>query len=130
MPAPSRPVLFRVALVSAWLLVVLGPPCLFSAWREQRLAELAEPEARRGWETFRQDMRRQSGGDGPVQRKVPRSAEQPELVWLRDHATLAVVAWMTFGGLLAGILAALVLGVTSTTEQQPCRGRHTDEQRD
>lgn len=127
---PSRPLLL-VALLSAWLIVVLGPPCLFYAWRGRRLAELATPDAQLEWEAFREDMRRQSDGSGPVKRKVPKSPEPPELVWLRDHALLAVIAWMTLAGVLGGVLAALVLGVAgSAAEQEPPGDRHHEKHHD
>lgn len=126
----SQPLL-RLALLSAWVLVVLGPPCLLYAWRGKRLAELATPQARAEWDAFRDDMRRQSGRDGPVQRKVPKSPEPPELVWLRDHAPLAVVAWVTLGGVLGGVLAGLLLGVArSATEQHPPGDGHRKKQDD
>jgi len=127
---PTRPLL-SLALLSAWIVVVVGPPCLFYAWRGGRLAELTAPQVRSDWEAFRDDMRRQSGRDGPVQRKVPKSPEPPELVWLRNHAPLAVVAWMTLGGVLGGVLAALLLGVArSPSEQQPAGHGHRKEQND
>jgi hypothetical protein len=63
------------------------------------------------WEGFREDMRAQSGRSGPVQHKVPRSAEPPELVWLRDYPALAVIAWVTFAGVLGGFLALVVAGI-------------------
>lgn len=131
MPTTSSRPLLRVALLSAWLIVVLGPPCLFYAWRDRRLADLATPQAQLDWEAFRDDMRRQSHGEGPVQRKVPKSPEPPELVWLRDHAPLAVVAWITLGGVLGGVLAALALGVArSPAEQQPSGHRDREKQGD
>jgi hypothetical protein len=46
-----------------------------------------------------------------VQHKVPRSAEPPELVWLRDYPALAVIAWVTFAGVLGGFLALVVAGI-------------------
>jgi len=122
------------AVLAAWLAVVVGPPTALLAWRERRLAAVASPAAQADWDAFRADMRRQSGRDGPVsgpvQRKVPRSAEPPELVWLRDHATLAVIAWVTLVGVLGGFLALLVLGVArgSTTQDQPAGQRHDEEQ--
>lgn len=103
------PLAAAVALV--WMAAVVVPPAALVAWRGARLAALDTPAMRDGWDEFRDDMRRQTGRDGPVQRKVPKSAEPPELVWLRDHTPLAVAAWVTLVGVLGGVLGMLVVGV-------------------
>lgn len=96
---------------AAWVGLVCGPPVALLQWREARLAAVSAPEAQADWDAFRAEMRRQSDRSGPVQRKVPKSPEPPELVWLRDHVGLAITAWVALGGSLGGVLAALVLGV-------------------
>jgi hypothetical protein len=112
----------------AMLLTV--PPGLFLHWREGRLAELARPEVQAGWDAFRADMRQQSGRDGPVQRKVPKSAEPPELVWLRDYVPLAITAWVSFVGVLGLFITLLVWGAagTSAAEDGPRRGGDDEEE--
>ena len=100
-----------VAMAAAiWLAVVMGPPLALLQWRERRLPAVGSAASQAQWDNFRDDMRRQSGREGPVQHKVPRSDEPPELVWLRDHIALAVVAWMTLAGVLGGFLALALLG--------------------
>jgi hypothetical protein len=109
--------------------VMAGPPWLFMQWREQRLAELARPEAQADWDAFRERMRQESGRAGPVQRKVPKSVEPPERVWLRDYWRLAITAWVLFVGLLAAFLAVLVRGAARSAAQDgPRRDRHHEEQ--
>ena len=100
-----------VALGGLWLASLAVPPVLLLRWRETRLRELATAGVQADWEGFREDMRAQSGRSGPVQHKVPRSAEPPELVWLRDYPALAVIAWVTFAGVLGGFLALVVAGI-------------------
>ncbi len=74
-----------VALVIAGLIgAVILPPLGLARWRTARLAELAAPAVQADWDAFRDAMREQSDRSGPVQRKVPKSAEPPDLVWLRD----------------------------------------------
>lgn len=99
------------ALGVLWTAALVMPPVLLLRWRETRLQELSKPGIQADWEGFREDMRAQSGRAGPVQRKVPRSAEPPELVWLRDYPVLAVVAWVTFAGVLGGFLALVIAGL-------------------
>ena len=97
-------------VVAVWLAATAGPPWALARWRAERLEVLSRPAVQAEWDAFREAMRRESGRDGPVQRKVPRSPEPPELVWLRDYFPLAVVAWVVLVGVLGGCLAALVLG--------------------
>jgi hypothetical protein len=68
-----------VTLVVGLLLLaaaMAGPPWAFLEWRERRLAALSTPQAQADWDAFRERMRRESGRDGPVQRKVPKSPER------------------------------------------------------
>lgn len=111
MRQPTRYDPLALGLLAAWLALVALPPLAFLEWRARRLPELERSEVQVAWDEFRDDMRRHSDRTGPVQRKVPRSAEPPERVWLRDHALLAVVAWVALVGVLGGCLALLVLGV-------------------
>jgi hypothetical protein len=119
------------ALIVGWLAAVAVPPLALVAWRDRRLAEVASPEAQAEWDAFRADMRRQSGRDGPVQRKVPKSVEPPELVWLRDYLWLAIAAWVTLVGVLGGFLAAIGVGLaraSSAAEDGAAGDRHHQKQ--
>jgi hypothetical protein len=122
----------RAALVVGLLAaaaVMAGPPWAFIRWRESRLVALNTPEVQADWDAFRDRMRRESGREGPVQRKVPKSAEPPELVWLRDYWQLAIAAWVVFVGLAAAFIALLAgNAAASTAENGPRRGRHDEKQ--
>ena len=137
-PAPGRPragrgrplsrrVRLTIAVATlAWAALLIGPPLAFLRWRDARLATLTDPAVQADWDAFRADMQRQSGPVGPVQRKVPKSPEPPELVWLRDYPALAVAAWVVFGGVLGGFVALAAIG--SATQDRPGRADHDDEQ--
>lgn len=99
--------------IGAWIVFLLLPPAMLLRVRGEWLAELEGREAQENWEEFRRDMRGQSGGDGPVQRKVPKSGEPPLRVWLRDHVALAITAWVVLGGTLGAFLGVMVSGATS-----------------
>jgi hypothetical protein len=135
------------AVVAMWLASLILPPVLLSRIRADWLAQLDRPEAQSNWDTFRRDMRQQSDRSGPVQRKVPKSAEPPARVWLRDYFRLAVVAWLLFVGVLGGFFCLLVAGVlrgatdrlsigptganpssTLLSEDQPRRHDNSDKQ--
>lgn len=112
------------ALVAVgWLALLAAPPLLLLRQREAWLERLERPAVQADWDEFRDDMRRQSGRDGPVpgpvQRKVPRSAEPPALVWLRDHVGLAIVAWLLFVGVLGGFFCLLVAGAVAARGPRP-----------
>jgi hypothetical protein len=112
-PTDTRSRRLTILLLLAWLAGLAAPPLLLARWRSTRLAELADPAVQANWTAFRDAMRTQTDRSGPVQRKVPKSAEPPELVWLRDYFWLAVAAWVVLGGVLGGFLALFVLGVAS-----------------
>ena len=99
------------AVVAMWLAALVLPPMMLWRAREGWLQQWDRPETQSQWDQFRRDMREQSGRDGPVQRKVPKSAEPPARVWLRDYFRLAVVAWLLFVGVLGGFFTLLVAGV-------------------
>lgn len=135
-----RPV---VAVVTAvWLALLAVPPVLLIRDREAWLERLGRPAAQADWDAFRDAMRRQSGRDGPVpgpvQRKVPKSAEPPARVWLRDYISLAITAWLLFIGVLGGCFCLLVAGALAARspgrallpEDQPGRQRDGQEQYD
>ncbi|MFM7107923.1 MAG: hypothetical protein ACKOZU_04890 [Planctomycetaceae bacterium] len=107
----SRPAAaLLTAYAACWLAVVSLPPVAFLRWREARLVELSGGAAQADWDRFRDDMRAQADGPGPVRRKVPRSAEPPELIWLRDYPSAVVAAWVIFVGLLGAVVGLMLRG--------------------
>lgn len=98
------------AFAAVWLALVAVPPVAFLAWRGARLERLSAAPAQAEWDRFRADMREQAAGGGPVRRKVPRSPEPPERVWLRDYPHVVVAAWVLFVGLLGAVIGALLRG--------------------
>ena len=110
-------------VVSTWLAALVLPPVMLWRARAGWLEQLDRPEAQSHWDAFRRDMRQQSDRDGPVQRKVPKSAEPPARVWLRDYFRLAVVAWVLFVGVLGGFFSLLIAGVLRGSAGRVSRGR-------
>jgi len=101
------------AFVAGWIGFLAAPPLLLLRSREAWLETLAGGAVQEDWEAFREDMRAQSGRDGPVQHKIPKSPEPPLRVWLRDHVGLAIAAWLVLGGTLGGFLGLMVAGAAS-----------------
>jgi len=105
-----------------WSTLVMLPPLALFGLREDWIRTLQRPEVGRHWDNFREDMRRQTGLDGPVQRKVPKSIEPPGLVWLRDYFALACFAWLLFGTVLTGMVTLFAWGAVG---YDACGGTHT-----
>ncbi len=106
-PTPRRALFITGAV---WMAVLVIPPIALWQAREPWLEQLERPEAQSAWDEFRRDMAGQTGREGPVQRKVPKSLEPPLRVWLRDYFALAVVAWMSFAGVAGLLLLVLMWG--------------------
>lgn len=117
---PASPIAGRfrwvvIAFVLAWGGVLVGPPLWLLANRAAWLASLGEPDAQEDWEDFRRAMRAESGAEGPagpVMRKVPKSAEPPMRVWLRDYVPLAITAWVVLAGTLGAFLGMMIVGAS------------------
>lgn len=125
------------ALVAVWGLILAMPPAILLTQREAWLVALERPEAQADWDEFRAAMREQTGRTGPVQRKVPKSAEPPLRVWLRDYVGLAIAAWLVLGGVLGLCTGALIVGAAtgqagpaSAAEDRPRSGCDDEEQND
>jgi hypothetical protein len=96
-----------IALVAA---VVGG---LFYA-RSRVMAAYGTDQAQAEWETWREDAKSQAEGKGPVKRRVPKSAEPPALVLMRDYFAVCVVIAVALSSILLGTLIFLVRGALST----------------
>jgi hypothetical protein len=106
----SAATLATLVFAAFWIAVLALPPVVLMRSRAVWLERLEKPEAQHDWDQFRDAMRQQTGRQGPVQRKVPKSPEPPLRVWLRDYVWLAIAAWLVLGGVLGGFTAMLVRG--------------------
>ena len=116
-----------ILFVVGWTAALVVPPLVLLRSRAAWLETLERPEAQEQWDEFRDAMKQQSGREGPVQRKVPKSVEPPLRVWLRDYIWLAIAAWLVLGGTLGVFTGTLVLG-GSFAEDQPRGGGNAEKQ--
>ena len=100
-------------LVLAAGYVVLMGVVLWSLLSAHRwaLAELATPQSISQWEAWRDDVRRQQTERGPVRHRVPKSAEPPALVLMRDYFAVSLIGAVVFTTLLYCVLAWLIIGI-------------------
>ncbi|MCA9210741.1 MAG: hypothetical protein KDA55_20420 [Planctomycetales bacterium] len=75
--------------------------------------------AQEQWQAFVDDAKRQAAGEGPVTRRVPRSAEPPTLVLLRDYFSTCVAGAVIFGSALYFSTMFFVRGIFSARRPRP-----------
>jgi hypothetical protein len=124
---PISATALTILLAAGWMAGLVVPPVLLLRARSAWLEKLESPEAQAQWDEFREDMKRQSGRDGPVQRKVPKSVEPPLKVWLRDYVWLAISAWAVLGGVL-GFVAVMLGRGALLAQDEPARGGNHEKQ--
>ena len=95
------------------LYVILMGTVIWSlvAARQWALRELTTRQSVRDWQAWRADVRRQQTEPGPVRLRVPKSAEPPALVLMRDYFAVCVVGALLFVTLLYWISAWFVAGI-------------------
>jgi hypothetical protein len=110
----------------AWLfayLVWIGAlvAALFQA-RAYTIENLSGDAPRADWQEFKSDTRATSGIDGPVegpvQRKVPRPDEPPQLLLLRDYFATCLAGTFLFGSALFVMMMVALRGVFSQPRAQ------------
>jgi hypothetical protein len=95
-------------------LVVVVVWSLFAA-RQWALENLGTAKSVAAWEIWRADVRAQQDHPAPVQRRVPKSAEPPALVMMRDYFGVSLTAAILFSSVLYWVTAWLVNGMLRTT---------------
>jgi len=89
-------------------LIIVATLSLLGHVRAWAIDEMASPRGRQQWNAWREAVRKQAGGHGPVQRRVPSSDEPPVVLLLRDHFAqstaavtifLSLIVWLTIGAL-------------------------------
>ena len=93
---------------AVWMGCLVG--LLFAA-RPVLIESFGTVAAQRDWNEFVEAARRQSEGEGPVQRRVPRSPQPPALVLMRDYFAICVAAAVLFGSVLFLVMMLLIRGI-------------------
>ena len=109
-----------LASLWTWALLYLLMVCLIAGallvYRPILLRKFAQPKVTQSWDSWREDAKRSSGKDGrlvegPVQRKVPKSAEPPGAILLRDYFPTVLAASLFFPSLLFVFTAFAIRGM-------------------
>jgi hypothetical protein len=116
--------------LAGYVLLMAGLAAAMFAAQASVIATYDTPQARAEWEAWRaaakkQSVDNQTGVEGPVQRKVPKSAEPPALVLMRDYFGVCLAGSLFFSSLLFGVTMIVVRGALSapgTSEPPSKRG--------
>ncbi|MCG8586652.1 MAG: hypothetical protein MI757_18270 [Pirellulales bacterium] len=85
--------------------------------RRYTIAHLSGAQSQADWQRFKEDARAKSGIDGPiegpVQRKVPKPDEPPQLLLLRDYFAVCLAGTLLFGSVLFVMLMVAIRGSLS-----------------
>jgi hypothetical protein len=94
------------------VLVIAIMTAMFKA-RVAVIDQLATPDSLADWETWREDVRQQKDRSAPVERRIPKSAEPPALVMMRDHFAVSLTGILLFSSMLYWVLAWFIIGILS-----------------
>jgi hypothetical protein len=86
------------------------------AAREWAMSRMSTPESAAAWEAWRADVRANQRQPSPVERRVPKSAEPPALVLMRDHFGVSLGGAILFSSLLYWVMAWFVMGTFSVPQ--------------
>jgi hypothetical protein len=79
--------------------------------RQSAVADLSSPKSIADWQAWREDVREQQTNRGPVERRVPKSFEPPELVLMRDYFKVLMLGAILFSSMLYWVMAWFVTGI-------------------
>lgn len=96
--------------VAVYVLLMAATSVAMFAARAHAVRSFGTAEAQEDWEQWREETRRQEGADSPVARRIPKAAEPPTLVLLRDYFATCLVGALVLTSLLYWAFAFLVRG--------------------
>ncbi len=76
---------FVIVAVLGWCLLATVVVGGFLVARRAALVTFGSEAAHDQWEDWVEEARKQSVGQGPVQRRIPKSSEPPALLLMRDY---------------------------------------------
>ncbi|HEY4233297.1 MAG TPA: hypothetical protein VGM76_07710 [Lacipirellulaceae bacterium] len=96
---------------ACYAILVVGVVWSLFAARRWALADLATPQSTAEWEAWRADVRAEQDQPSPVHRAVPKSAEPPALVLMRDYFRVSLTGAILFSSVLFWICSWLLHGM-------------------
>ncbi|MCC9609645.1 hypothetical protein LOC68_04175 [Blastopirellula sp. JC732] len=103
-------------IIVGYFLIVVAVIGAMSSARSWALAELDTADSREQWSDFRHRVQTQmEEGGAPVARSVPKSAEPPTFVLLRDHFYVLLAFVLLISTLLYWVSAWMFSGALRTS---------------
>jgi hypothetical protein len=93
----------------------------------QSVLQTAGAETQQNWEEWREAVKAGQNKEGPVQRRVPKSAEPPAIVLLRDHFTVCLTIALVLSSILFGTFVLFARGVMNSPGPQISSLSHPPE---
>jgi hypothetical protein len=110
----SRISTLDILFLALYVVLLVGISWAMFVARDRTLAEFDAAGPQQQWQAWREAVKEGEADMGNVKRKVPRSAEPPTLVLLRDHFTVCLVGLLGISSVLYGSIVFLVRGVIKT----------------
>jgi hypothetical protein len=106
---------FAWIAVLGYIAMVVAVIWSLASARESAFKNLGTQESIDDWKAWREDVREQQAEPGPVSRRVPKSAEPPGLVLMRDYYAVCLIGALVFTSLLYWVLAWFLRGMLRPT---------------
>jgi hypothetical protein len=106
----------KYLLITATVYAIVLSALVWSLFvlRQSVLSNFSSIDARGDWQTWRSDVEHEQQQPQTVARRVPKSAEPPALVLMRDYFVTCLVGTVLFVSLLYWVFAALAIGAITT----------------
>jgi hypothetical protein len=124
MPSPTSKTLL-IALFAGYLLFAALLITGMFLVRQTMVPELSTPQSQADWTAWRAEAAQQDGTHGPVQRTVPKSAEPPLLILMRDYFPACVLGLLVPLSALYAVIAWLACGIAHQSKNAATRSSNS-----
>jgi hypothetical protein len=100
-----------LAAYAAWIALIIGG-ILYG--RGQALAIYGSGVAQAQWDEWRENAKSMTSDQSPVQRRVPKSAEPPALVLMRDYFAVCLIGAVLLSTVLFGTFMFFIQGALAS----------------
>ena len=109
---------FNALAFCGWLLLVLMMVGALHTAREWVLDRFSSQEAHQQWGEWVEAAKQQASGNGPVQRRVPKSADPPVLLLMRDYYGTCLGMSLFLSTCLYGTFVWLLRGASTAKRSE------------
>lgn len=118
--ASLNPLRFSATWLAAYVIVMSLVAAGVFYGRHQAFQTYGSESAHSAWTTWRDDVAAEKT-PGSVKRRVPKSAEPPALVLMRDHFATCLIASLLLTSVLFATFMIFIRGALSSTPPSPLK---------